>query len=347
MLRTGDIIVTALLVLLASQGTLGLAANPRCVGICEKLREQIPNRLASFNTSLPFKTVTTRWSETSQLDPACVVLPASSSDVALTIYLLQGQTEGPAKCQFSIKSGGHTPWPGANDIQNGISVDLSNLKGINVAQDGSIVQLGPGNTWSDVYTALDPMNISVPGGRCGAVGVGGLAISGGYSFFTPRIGFVADNVENYEVVLASGAIINANSGDHADLFRALKGGGGNNFGIVTRVDIRSFHNRRLWGGAITAAVDPKTRESLLRDVVAFTLASFTNRYTAVQVQMFSSSQSISHNIGLSIVDTSGNTNATILQPFYTIAGQTANTLRTATMRDLADEITAMEPAGKR
>lgn len=89
---------------------------------------------------------------------------------------------------------------------------------------------------------------------------------GGNSFFAPRYGFACDNVENYEVrlpsfakitallilpqiVLASGHVVNANAFDHADLYKALKGGG-NNFGIVTRFDLKTFEQGQIWGGEI-------------------------------------------------------------------------------------------------
>ena len=73
--------------------------------------------------------------------------------------------------------------------------------------------------------------------------------SGGLSFFSSREGFVCDNVVNYEIVVASGDIINANVREHSDLWRALRGGG-NNFGIVTRYDLRTFEQGPFWGGAV-------------------------------------------------------------------------------------------------
>lgn len=72
---------------------------------------------------------------------------------------------------------------------------------------------------------------------------------GGLSFFSSREGFVCDNVLNYEIVLASGEIINANAKDNSDLWLALKGGS-NNFGIVTRYDMRTFPQSNFWGGSV-------------------------------------------------------------------------------------------------
>lgn len=72
---------------------------------------------------------------------------------------------------------------------------------------------------------------------------------GGNSFFAARFGFVCDNVENFEVVLASGKIVDANSKTNSDLWQALKGGS-NNFGIVTRIDLTAFESGDIWGGVV-------------------------------------------------------------------------------------------------
>lgn len=72
---------------------------------------------------------------------------------------------------------------------------------------------------------------------------------GGLSFFSTREGFIADNVINYEIVLASGEIVNTNKNENTDLLIALRGGG-NNFGIVTRYDLRTFKQGSFWGGSV-------------------------------------------------------------------------------------------------
>lgn len=87
----------------------------------------------------------------------------------------------------------------------------------------------------------------IAGGRDSAVGVGGLVVGGGYSWFTSTKGFVCDGVVNYELVTAKGTIINVNATSHKDLFLGLKGGS-NNFGIVTRYDLKAFEFGKMWGG---------------------------------------------------------------------------------------------------
>jgi hypothetical protein len=72
---------------------------------------------------------------------------------------------------------------------------------------------------------------------------------GGFSFFSSREGFISDNVLNFEIVLASGDIVNANATENSDLWIALKGGS-NNFGVVTRFDLLTFEQGPFWGGNV-------------------------------------------------------------------------------------------------
>lgn len=103
----------------------------------------------------------------------------------------------------------------------------------------SVARLRPGARWGNVISYLEQYGLSVTGGRSGQVGAAGLLLSGGISYHSQLWGMSCDNVINYEVVLANGSIVEANANHNADLFKALKGGG-NNFGIVTRFDMRTF-----------------------------------------------------------------------------------------------------------
>lgn len=71
-------------------------------------------------------------------------------------------------------------------------------------EDTSVAQIQAGSIWRDVYGALEPYGVTVPGGRTSTVGVAGFLTGGGNTFYTARHGFGCDNVVNYEVVLANG-----------------------------------------------------------------------------------------------------------------------------------------------
>lgn len=94
----------------------------------------------------------------------------------------------------------------------------------------------------------------VAGGRVDNVGVGGLLLGGGLSFYAGREGFACDGVVAYQVVLADGSIVTAEVDEHEDLFRVLKGGS-NNFGIVTRFTLKTKPVGPVWGGVALRPVD--------------------------------------------------------------------------------------------
>lgn len=92
----------------------------------------------------------------------------------------------------------------------------------------------------------------MPGGRIGPVGVPGLLLAGGVSFYGNQIGWACDSVINYEVVMVSGCIMEVNKDSAPDLFWALKGGS-SNFGIVTRFDIETTKSPKAWAGIYTVS----------------------------------------------------------------------------------------------
>ena len=92
------------------------------------------------------------------------------------------------------------PIPGYNNIDSsGVLLSTSNLTTLSLSDDESTVSVGPGNRWRDVYAYLQPSGLAVVGGRVGEVGVPGLLLGGGISFYSSQYGFGADNVIQYEV----------------------------------------------------------------------------------------------------------------------------------------------------
>ncbi|KAK4455182.1 hypothetical protein QBC34DRAFT_465219 [Podospora aff. communis PSN243] len=180
------------------------------------------------------------WSNSAKLKPACIIAPRSTEEVSAAVKALVKTQQ-----RFAIRSGGHTNWPGSNNTDGGVTIDLGFINSTSYGKTTEVVSIGPGAKWREVYRELHQHGRAVAGGREGNVGVAGLLLGGGNTFFTARRGFACDNVVAYEVVLADGSIITADN--HADLFRALKGGS-NNFGIVTRFDMTAIPTDRVWGG---------------------------------------------------------------------------------------------------
>lgn len=188
--------------------------------------------------------VETWFDATSRLHPWCLVLPESTEDVSLTLTTLLEAGKGAGDWHIALRSGGHSVG-GINNIVNGVTIDLSHLNATSYNPGTNLASVEPGARWGDAFVALDKEGVAVVGGRDGGVGIGGFLLGGGTSFFSGTKGFGCDNVANYEVVLADGSIVNANASSHPDLWKALKGGGGN-FGIVTRFDLEAFPSEPLF-----------------------------------------------------------------------------------------------------
>ena len=103
------------------------------------------------------------------------------------------------KCEFAVKSGGHAAFAGASNADGGLTIDLIHMTDVTVSSDKTQTSVGAGSVWYDVYTKLQPMGLTVIGGRVSAIGVGGLTLGGGISFFSNRYGWACDNVNAYQV----------------------------------------------------------------------------------------------------------------------------------------------------
>ncbi|KAM0276471.1 hypothetical protein ACHAQH_006736, partial [Verticillium albo-atrum] len=115
-----------------------------------------------------------------------------------------------------------------------------------------VASIGAGSRWTDALQVVEKYGLAVTGGRVGTVGVGGLTVGGGASFYSGYRGFSCDDVINFEVVLTDGSLINANKKENARLWKALNGGS-TNFGIVTRFDKAAFPAGPLYGGILKSS----------------------------------------------------------------------------------------------
>ncbi|KAF2844572.1 FAD-binding domain-containing protein [Plenodomus tracheiphilus IPT5] len=212
---------------------------------CGELVSALPNNVFYPEAPTYNATITSYPFLQSRLHPSCVVRPKSSHDVSIAVSVLKSGNQ----TQFAIKGGGHNPSVGFNNIQDGVTIDMQSLNGVEIARGNEVIRVGAGALWQNVYDVAETRNLTVLGGRIGVVGVPGFLTGGGISFFSPERGWACDGVVNFEIVLASGEIINANATSHSDLFAALKGGQ-NNFGVITRFDLKAFVAGPIWGGRV-------------------------------------------------------------------------------------------------
>jgi FAD/FMN-containing dehydrogenase len=177
------------------------------------------------------------------------VLPKNTKEVSIAVKTLTtASLLNP--CKFAIRSGGHTPYAGASNIDDGVTIDLQYISAVEYDAKNSLAKVGPGARWDDVFLTLEPLGVITTGGRSSSVGVGGLTLGGGISYFSPEKGLICDNVLEFEVVLADGRIVTASKISNPDLFTVLKGGN-NNFGIVTSFKFRTFPYKGMWGGLVS------------------------------------------------------------------------------------------------
>ncbi|KAL6712134.1 hypothetical protein ACN47E_000011 [Coniothyrium glycines] len=232
--------------------------SPSARQLKAKLAAALPHIVISGDDGTAWKAVTTAcWDQKAcEALPSCVIQPRNVWELASAVKILKreydvrSRTSGlEENAMFAIRSGGHSPLDGASSVKGGALIDMSLFKEVSISADSKSVVIGTGCKWIDVYSELEKKGLAVVGGRNSAVGVGGLTLGGGLSFFSPQHGFVCSNIIEYETVLADGRVIKVSEAIEPDLWRALKGGS-NNFGIVTRFTTRCFPSGQIWSGLL-------------------------------------------------------------------------------------------------
>jgi FAD/FMN-containing dehydrogenase len=158
--------------------------------------------------------------------PALIARPAGPDDVARVIAFARAH-----ELPLAVRGAGHNG-PGLGVVDDGVVCDLALLKDITVDPVARTVRVGGGCTWGEVDRATHEHGLALPSGILSTTGVGGLTLGGGHGYLTRKYGLTIDNLLEAEMVLADGSAVRANADENADLFWAIRGGGGN-FGIVT------------------------------------------------------------------------------------------------------------------
>jgi FAD/FMN-containing dehydrogenase len=153
---------------------------------------------------------------------------------------------------------------------------------------------------------------------------------------------VCDNVENYEVVLADGSIVDANQHENRDLWISLKGGS-NNFGIVTRFDIRTFPQDNFYGGVVV--YDISTIDTQLKGFASL-LENF-DPYAAIMMSISWNQPRNGYSIFSNLEYTKMDTAPAALQPFLQAQPQYLNTMRVSNLTDFTTEASQYVAPGLR
>ncbi|PVH83468.1 FAD-binding domain-containing protein [Cadophora sp. DSE1049] len=246
-------------------------SSPVCLRIAGNITGNVYYNSAKSNststndtTTNPFTTAITHWMSSSSQTPLCVVEVNDTSDISAAIKII-----GATKTPFAVKSAGYNSNPGFSSTM-GVHISLEKIKQVNLSEDKSTVEIGMGNSFTEVYQALNGSGVNVLGARADGPGTGGVTLSGGYSWYTNQYGLGCDTVVSYELVLPCGEVRKVDA-SQPDLFFALKGGL-NRFGIVTKIVFKTVPQPgQVYGGL--QFFDPATVPALIKATESFHLNS--------------------------------------------------------------------------
>jgi FAD/FMN-containing dehydrogenase len=185
------------------------------------------------------------------LRPAAVVRCATSADVAATLAVVRGR-----RLPTAIRSGGHSA--AGRSSTDGVVLDVMPMGSVAVA--GEVVTVGAGVRLGELYDALAAHGLTIPAGCGPSVGIAGLTLGGGLGILGRKHGLTCDHLLRAQVVLADGRVLDCDEHHDGELFWALRGAGGGQFGVVTSLVFRTlpapattvFH--LVWPPAAAAAV---------------------------------------------------------------------------------------------
>lgn len=180
--------------------------------------------------------------------PAVVVQCTKVGDVMSAVdFARENQLE------LAVRGGGHSV-PGFGTVDDGLVIDLSGMTKVSVDPARQTARAQGGATWGMFNEATHVHGLATTGGVISTTGVGGLTLGGGIGYLTRGVGLSCDNLLSAEVVTAEGRSIVASDSENADLFWAIRGGGGN-FGVVTSFEFRLHPVGDIYGGPMFYEVD--------------------------------------------------------------------------------------------
>ena len=180
--------------------------------------------------------------------PAVVIRVMNAGDVMTTVNYARDNG-----LDLSIRGGGHSgPGLGTND--GGVVIDFSKMRGVRVDVSAKTARAEGGATWGDFNAATHAYGLATTGGIISTTGVAGLTLGGGIGYLSRGHGLSVDNLVSADVVTADGQILVASENENADLFWAIRGGGGN-FGVCTSLEFKLQPVRDVYWGPMFYEVE--------------------------------------------------------------------------------------------
>ena len=213
----------------------------------EALRRQISGSVL-LNNEDGFDAARTIWNAMIDRSPTLIVQPASTADVVAAVRFAAEQD-----LPIAVRGGGHNV-AGLAICDDGLMIDLSRMRRVDVDPERKTARAQGGATWGDFDTATAAHGLATTGGAISTTGIGGLTLGGGLGNLMRSYGLACDNLLSCEVVTANGDVVTAGTAENPDLFWGLRGGGGN-FGVVTMFEYRLHPVSQVLGGLLMFPID--------------------------------------------------------------------------------------------
>lgn len=174
----------------------------------------------------------TLWNAMTDRRPGAIIRCAGAGDVIRGVNLARENS-----LLLAVRGGGHNI-AGNAVCDDGLMLDLTNMKSVRVNPANNTVLVEPGVTLGELDRETQAFGLAVPVGVNSTTGVAGLTLGGGFGWMTRKHGMTIDNLIAADIVTADGRLVHASAGENDDLFWAIRGGGGN-FGVVTSFEFQA------------------------------------------------------------------------------------------------------------
>ena len=209
---------------------LDTAASRNLATGIETLRRQFDGQIV-LPRDAAYESARRIWNAMIDKHPALIARCATTSDVVRAVNFARDNG-----LPLAVRGGGHNI-AGNAVCDDGIVIDLSQMKAATVDPAARRVTIEGGATLADLDAATQAHGLATPVGINSTTGIAGLTLGGGFGWLSRKHGMTIDSLESAEVVTAAGEVVRASATEHPDLFWAIRGGGGN-FGVITRFEFR-------------------------------------------------------------------------------------------------------------
>ena len=202
--------------------------------------------------------------------PALIARCRGAADVVDAVNLARK-----LNLEVAVRGGGHNV-AGRATVEGGLMIDLAPMKGIHVNADAHTVRAQGGAIWAELNRETQLHGLAVTGGVVSSTGIAGLTLGGGVGWLMGKYGLALDNLTSVELITAEGQVLRTSKDQAADLFWAVRGGGGN-FGVATSLEYQLYPVGPTIIGGLVAHPFDRARDVLrfFRDFTASLPDDFT------------------------------------------------------------------------